>query len=113
MVTRPAPPREGLPDVTDQPDKDMPAWAIRLESKVDVALTQQGGRLDRHGEILDDHEKRMRAVESQDHPDAETEKRLRAIETKVVVTPAGLAMALTTIFAALGGFTMWIEKVTG
>jgi hypothetical protein len=98
--------------VSDSTDQDMPVWAIRLESKVDIALTQQGGRLDRHGEILDDHEKRIRSVESQEHPDPETEKRLRAVETKMVVTPAGLAMALTTIFAALGGFTMFIEKVT-
>lgn len=95
-----------------EPDEKMPEWAIRLEAKVDVALTRQGDRLDRHGETLDDHEHRLRVVENSPNPDPETEKRLRAVENKNVVTPAGLAMALTTIFAALGGFTMFIEKLT-
>lgn len=43
---------------------EMPAWAIRLEAKVDVALSQQGARLDRHDEIRDDHEERIRVLEA-------------------------------------------------
>ena len=41
----------------------MPSWAVRLEAKVDIALTQHAGRLDRHDEIDDDHERRLRSLE--------------------------------------------------
>ena len=43
---------------------DIPAWAVRLEAKVDVALGQHAGRLDRHDEIREDHETRLRALEA-------------------------------------------------
>lgn len=42
----------------------MPAWAIRLEAKVDVALTQHAARLDTHAAEIADHEARLREVES-------------------------------------------------
>ena len=43
---------------------EMPTWAVRLEAKVDVALGQHAARLDRHDEIRDDHENRLRALEA-------------------------------------------------
>lgn len=43
---------------------EMPAWAVRLEAKVDVALGQQAQRLDDHGAKIDDHEIRLRAQEA-------------------------------------------------
>ena len=42
---------------------DVPVWAIRLEAKVDVALTQHAARIDGHASELADHETRLREVE--------------------------------------------------
>jgi hypothetical protein len=50
------PPEHLIPDA-------VPSWAIRLEAKVDVALTQHAGRLDTHAADLADHEARLRQVE--------------------------------------------------
>lgn len=83
------------PGVSD-PDEKMPEWAIRLEAKVDVALTRQGDRLDRHGEMIDDHE-----------------KRLRTTEQKSYVTPAGLMAAIATTIATLGGFAALVDRLAG
>lgn len=44
-------------------DPDVPAWAVRLEAKVDVALTQHATRLDNHAADIADHETRIRAQE--------------------------------------------------
>lgn len=77
-------------------DEEMPVWAVRLEAKVDVALARQGDRLDRHGDAIDDHE-----------------TRLRAIETKPVVTPNGLIGALLATVTLLGGFVAFFDRLTG
>jgi type II secretory pathway component PulL len=49
--------------VTQPAASESPAWAIRLEAKVDVALAQHGARLDNHSADLADHEQRLREVE--------------------------------------------------
>lgn len=41
----------------------VPAWAIRMEAKIDVALTQHTARLDNHAQDIADHEARLREVE--------------------------------------------------
>ena len=40
-----------------------PDWAIRLESKLDIAITQHGARLEAHQKDIVDHEARVRAIE--------------------------------------------------
>lgn len=36
----------------------------RMEAKMDVALAQHGAKISAHGDALDDHEERLRVVES-------------------------------------------------
>lgn len=43
---------------------DMPGWAIRLEAKVDVALSQHGSDIQRLDKGYDDHEQRLRSQEA-------------------------------------------------
>lgn len=57
--------------VDDATFADLSTTVHRLEAKVDVALTQTQARVDEHGRILqmvmrdrDDHDARLRAVES-------------------------------------------------
>lgn len=57
------PPPEQQVTVTVSPE-DAPAWAIRLEAKVDIALAQHKQRLDDHAVDLGDHEGRLRALEN-------------------------------------------------
>lgn len=50
--------------MTPVTDQEIPAWAVRLEAKVDVALAQHGSRLDTHASNLADHETRLRVQEA-------------------------------------------------
>jgi len=81
-------------------DQDMPAWAIRLEGKVDLVVAQQTQRLDSHAEDLKDHENRLRSLESVQPEDAK--HRLRAVEERKTVAPAQLWIAVTSGVAAIG-----------
>lgn len=74
----------------------VPGWAIRLEAKVDVALARLADQAERHGGDLDDHETRLRALESTPN-----------------VTPKGLAATLALTVTALGGFVAFIDRLTG
>lgn len=65
---------------------EMPAWAIRLEGKVDLAIAQQGSRLDTHAEDIADHE-----------------KRLRALEARRTVSPSQLWSTVVSVITVLGG----------
>lgn len=88
-------------------DQDMPAWAIRLEGKVDLVVAQQTARLDSHAEDLKDHETRIRKVESEMPEDAK--HRLRAVEERKTVAPAQLWIAGTAGIAAIGGLSTAIN----
>lgn len=81
-------------------DPDMPAWAIRLEAKLDVVTAQQAQRLDTHETDLKDHEVRLRAME-RDMPH-EAHNRLRAVEERKTVAPAQLWTAVVTGAGAIG-----------
>jgi hypothetical protein len=91
-------------------DEGMPAWAIRLEAKLDLATSQQAQRLDNHGETLTDHENRVRGLERDMPHDAHS--RLRAVEERKTVSPAQLLAASTSIVAVLGGALTIVQKVT-
>lgn len=69
-------------------DPDMPAWAIRLEGKVDLVVAQQATRLDNHGGKIDDHEVRLRGLERDMPHDAHD--RLRAVEERKTISPMQL-----------------------
>lgn len=81
-------------------DPDMPAWAIRLEGKVDLVVAQQTARLDSHAEDLKDHETRLRAVEDRMPEDAK--HRLREVESRKTVAPAQLWAVTASGVAAIG-----------
>lgn len=79
---------------------DMPAWAIRLEAKVDLVVAQQTARLDSHSEDLKDHENRIRSLEASQPEDAK--HRLRTVEERKTVAPAQLWTAVVTGLGAVG-----------
>lgn len=81
-------------------DADMPAWAIRLEGKVDLVVAQQTQRLNDHGDQLKDHELRLRSLESSQPEDAK--HRLRAVEERKTVAPAQLWTVVVTGLGAVG-----------
>lgn len=81
-------------------DADMPAWAIRLEAKVDLVVAQQTARLDSHAEDLKDHENRLRSLEGSQPEDAK--HRLRAVEERKTVAPAQLWTAVVTGLGSVG-----------
>lgn len=82
---------------------ESPAWAIRLEAKVDVALAQHGARLDNHANDLRDHEARLRTQEAREYVTPfvaqDHETRIREVESRKTVSP----QALWTV--VLGGVT--------
>jgi len=88
-------------------DADMPAWAIRLEGKVDLVVAQQTQRLNDHGDQLKDHELRIRHIEGSQPEDAK--HRLRAVEERKTVAPAQLWIAVTGGIAAIGGLSTAIN----
>lgn len=88
-------------------DKDMPAWAIRLEGKVDLVVAQQAQRLDAHGEDLKDHENRIRYLESVQPEDGK--HRLRVVEERKTVAPAQLYTAICLGVATVGGLATAIN----
>lgn len=93
------------------PDEGMPAWAIRLEAKLDLATSQQAQRLDNHGETLNDHEGRLRGLERDMPHDAHD--RLRAVEERKTVSPAQLLATTASGVAILGGALTFLQNVTG
>jgi hypothetical protein len=93
------------------PDEGMPAWAIRLEAKLDLATSQQAQRLDNHGETLTDHENRVRGLERDMPHDAHA--RLRAVEERKTVSPAQLWTVCASGVAALGGGIALVQKIAG
>lgn len=77
-------------------EDSMPVWAARLETKVDLVLSQ-------HGTKLDDHELRIRAIDD-------------ALKAQRYVTPAQFwAGFLGAIAAASGLVTLlnWILSLKG
>lgn len=90
-------------------DPDMPAWAIRLEGKVDLVVSQQSQRLDNHGSKIDDHEVRMRGIERDMPHDAH--ERLRDVEERKVVSPAQLWTAVVSGCGALASLTAVITFI--
>lgn len=91
-------------------DEGMPAWAIRLEAKLDLATSQQAQRLDNHGETLTDHENRVRGLERDMPHDAHT--RLRAVEERKTVSPAQMATAVASAVTVAGGLLTIVQKIT-
>jgi hypothetical protein len=92
-------------------DEGMPAWAIRLEAKLDLATSQQAQRLDNHGETLTDHENRVRGLERDMPHDAHS--RLRAVEERKTVSPAQLWTVTASGIGALGALLALVQKITG
>lgn len=90
-------------------DPDMPAWAIRLEGKVDLVVAQQTARLDNHESDIKDHENRVRAVEAKLPEDAK--HRLREVEARKTVSPAQLWTAVVSGAGALSSITAVIAFV--
>lgn len=82
-------------------DPDMPAWAIRLEGKVDLVVAQQAQRLDNHESDLKDHEVRLRGLEAT-QPESARE-RIRSLEERKTVSPAQLWTAIASGLTAIGG----------
>lgn len=72
----------------------MPPWAIRLESKVDMALAQHGHKIETHNEKLEDHEARLRVIEAAGY-----------------TTMGQLLVVVTAFFAIVGGLITFIDKV--
>lgn len=93
------------------PDEGMPAWAIRLEAKLDLATQQQAQRLDNHGETLNDHEGRIRGIERDMPHDAHN--RLRHVEERKTVSPAQLYGATASALTLFGGAFVFLQKLTG
>lgn len=69
----------------------------RLEGKVDVALSQHGGRLDTVDKLLTQHIAATAATRT-DH-----EARIRNLEATPTVSPKGLWTAIVSAIAAGGG----------
>lgn len=67
----------------------------RLEAKVDVALAQHGARLEEHSRGISDHE-----------------ERLRAVEARKTVSPAGLWTAVASAVAAFGVLAPYLSNLT-
>lgn len=91
-------------------EEPMPAWAIRLEGKLDLVTQQQAQRLDNHGETLNDHETRLRATERDMPHDAHS--RLRAVEERKTVSPAQLWTVTASGVGVLAGLVTLVQKVT-
>lgn len=84
-------------------DEDPPGWAIRLETKIDVAIAKIDGRVDQYAAQLD-----RQGKENEDH-----EARLRAIEAEHFVTASGMAGALAMVTAILGGLIVILDRLYG
>lgn len=84
-------------------DENMPAWAIRLEGKVDLVVAQQTQRLNNHETEIADHETRLRGIERDMPHDAHA--RLRAVEERKAVSPIQLWTAVCTGCGALASLT--------
>lgn len=81
-------------------DPDMPAWAIRLEGKVDLVVAQQTQRLDNHAEDIKNLQLELRELKAAQPEDAKS--RLREVESRKTVAPAQLWAAVASGIAAVG-----------
>lgn len=98
-----------LPKPSIGPDEEVPGWAIRLEAKVDVALT-------RHGAALETLARDIVTVRAEgDRRDTQIEhldKRLDQVERTPVVTPKGLAATVVTTVTGVAAFIALIDRLT-
>lgn len=89
----------------------------RLEGKLDVALAQHGAKLEQHSKELVDLRRDVSRIEDAPAPTVETqadhEQRIRAVESKSTVSPAGLTGALVTTFTIAGAVIAIIDRLTG
>jgi hypothetical protein len=76
-----------------EPQEPMPSWAVRLETKVDLVLSQ-------HSSKLDDHEARIRAQESR-------------VESLRFVSPGQLWSGIVAAIAGSAGLATLINWLTG
>lgn len=74
----------------------VPAWAIRMEAKIDVALTQHTARLDNHAADIADHEARIREQEA-----------------RKTVSPWQLWAAVSSAVAVAGGVLTLVRAIAG
>lgn len=95
--------------VTVTNDESMPAWAIRLEGKVDLVVAQQTQRLNNHESEIADHETRLRGIERDLPHDAHN--RLRAVEERKTVSPAQLWTAIASGAGALASIAAVINFI--
>lgn len=70
-------------------EEPMPGWAVRLETKVDIVLTQHGSRIDDH------------------------ELRLRVQEARSYVSPGQLWSGIIGAIAGASGLTVLINWLIG
>lgn len=90
-------------------EPDMPMWAVRLEGKVDLVVSQQTARLDNHGSKIDDHEVRLRGLERDMPHDAHD--RLRGVEERKTVSPAQLWTAVASGAGALASIAAVVNLI--
>ena len=84
-----------VPGPRSGPDTDsVPVMLARLEGKVDVALAQQGAKLDGHAAEIADHE-----------------SRLRAVEAKPTVSPRTLWTVIGSVIAAFATISPLLERL--
>lgn len=92
--------------------EEVPAWAIRLEAKLDVALAQHAGRIDNHDREIE----ALRTLHATSVAKCEEktdglDSRLDVIERTPAVTPKGLAVTLSGVIAALGVVAPFLDRI--
>lgn len=87
--------------------EDLAVTLARVEGKID-AYSARTTALEAR---VDDHDTRLRDAVSEEDLQR-VDERVRSLERRAVVTPAGLTAALVATLTALGGFVAVIDRLT-